>query len=117
MIDVYADNVVSRQREIAQYQMNIDAYQAVMLQLPPGDVPDEIRQYMGTPADRLPHSLGLDLIMHVADYQHRDQLKQRIISEMIQQNVARWSMRGVMELIPEDQRDTALAAATNRASV
>jgi hypothetical protein len=47
-INTLALNVVHREREVHQYQINIDNYTAMLAAMPQGEPPAEILQYLST---------------------------------------------------------------------
>ena len=60
-INTLALNVVHREREVHQYQINIDNYTAMLAALPQGEVPAEIAPYMDTPTEELELKLIKDI--------------------------------------------------------
>lgn len=106
-----AANVLHREREVADYQRNIDTYVHIMADLPQGAPPPEVQQLWATPAEKLPTDVPLEIVMQVADYQLRDRLAASIRAEMVQQNIARRAMLGVKRQIPEGDYEQAIQAA------
>jgi len=54
-----ADNVVHREREVHQYQINIDNYTVMLTALPQDDWPTDIAQYKTTLTENIPYQWKL----------------------------------------------------------
>jgi hypothetical protein len=110
-INTLALNVVHREREVHQYQINIDNYTAMLAVMPQGDAPAEILQYMSTKTEELPFDVPLETVQVVADYQYRDRIRYLIRTEAIEQNKAKQVLDALKAQIPADQLDALVAEA------
>jgi hypothetical protein len=110
-IDTLALNVVHREREVHQYQINIDNYTAMLAALPQGEVPTEIAPYMDTPTEELPAFIPLETIQLIADYQYRKRITFLIRTEAIEQGKAKRVLDALKAQIPADQLDALVADA------
>ena len=110
-IDTLALNVVHREREVHQYQINIDNYTAMLAALPQGDVPEEVAPYMETPTEELPAFIPLETIQLIADYQYRKRITYLIRTEAIEQGKAKRVLDALKAQIPADQLDALVADA------
>ena len=110
-IDTLALNVVHREREVHQYQINIDNYTAMLAALPQGDVPAEIAPYMDTLTEELPAFIPLETIQLIADYQYRKRISYLIRTEAIEQGKAKRVLDALKAQIPADQLDALVADA------
>ena len=110
-IDTLAMNVVHREREVHQYQINIDNYTAMLAALPQGDVPEEVAPYMDTPTEDLPAFIPLETIQLIADYQYKKRITFLIRTEAIEQGKAKRVLDALKAQIPADQLDALVADA------
>ena len=110
-INSLALNVVHREREVHQYQINIDNYTTMLASLPQGEPPAEILQYMSTKTEELPFSVSLDVMQQIADYQYRDRIAYLIRTELIEQSKAKRVLDALKAQIPADQLDALVAEA------
>jgi hypothetical protein len=110
-INTLALNVVHREREVHQYQINIDNYTAMLAAMPQGEPPAEILQYMSTKTEELPFDVPLETVQAVADYQYRDRIRYLIRTEAIEQNKAKQVLNALKAQIPADQLDALVAEA------
>ena len=104
-IDTLALNVVHREREVHQYQINIDNYTQMLEDLPQGEAPAEIAQYMSTKVEELPFDVPLETVQIVSDYQYRDRIRYLIRTEAIEQGKAKAVLNALKAQIPADQLD------------
>lgn len=111
---ITALNIRHRQGEVAAYQRNIDTYLQMLVNLPQGEPPDDIRVHINTPADKLPLDVPQQTVMQVADYQLRARLQQAIRAEMVQQNIVQHTLNAQTAQIPAELYAEALAAADLR---
>jgi hypothetical protein len=109
--DALAINVVHREREFHQYQINIDNYTAMLAALPQGDIPSDIAPYMDTPTEDLPAFIPLETIQLISDYQWRKRISVLIRTEAIEQNKVKRILDALKAQLPADQLDTLVAAA------
>jgi hypothetical protein len=110
-IDNLALNVVHREREVHQYQINIDNYTAMLAALPQGEIPADIVPYMDTPTEELPSFIPLDTFQLIADYQYRKRITFLIRTEAIEQNKAKRILDALKTQIPADQLDALVVEA------
>ena len=110
-INTLAINVVHREREVHQYQINIDNYTAMLAAMPQGEPPAEILQYMSTKTEELSFDVPLETVQTVADYQYRDRIRYLIRTEAIEQNKAKQVLNALKAQIPADQLDALVAEA------
>ena len=111
---VRADNVVGREYEVFQYQLNIDHYTTMLASLPASDWPAELVQYKATVPDQMPDSLSIEDVQTIADFQYRDRLRQLLRTEMIEQGKTRRILEALQVHIPADQYEAAIADAVTR---
>ena len=110
-IDTLAMNVVHREREVHQYQINIDNYTAMLAALPQGEVPADIAPYMDTPTEELPAISPLETIQLIADYQYRKRIQFLVRTEAIEQGKAKRVLDALKAQLPAEQLDTLVADA------
>ena len=96
---------VHREREVHQYQINIDNYNQMLTALPTGEVPADIAQYLNTQPDDLPIDMDIDDVMLISQYQYRDRLKKLLRTENIEQSKARAVLESLKAQLPADTRD------------
>ena len=104
-INTLAINAVHREREVHQYQINIDNYNQMLTALPTGEVPADIAQYLNTQPDDLPIDMDIDDVMLISQYQYRDRLKKLLRTENIEQSKARAVLESLKAQLPADTRD------------
>lgn len=110
-INVLAVNVVHREQEVNQYQINIDNYTQMLSVLPTGQAPDDVAPYVNMESQNIPADVPLDIVMLAADYQYRDRIANLIRSEMIEQSKAKRVLDALKAQIPADQLETLVAEA------
>lgn len=110
-IDALAMNVVHREREVHQYQINIDNYTQMLAALPQGEVPADLAPYMDTPTEELPSFIPLETFQLIADYQYRKRITYLIRTEAIEQSKAKRVLDALKAQIPADQLETLVADA------
>jgi hypothetical protein len=110
-INTLALNVVHREREVHQYQVNIDNYTAMLAAMPQGEPPAEILQYMSTKTEELPFDVPLEIVQAVAEYQYRDRIRYLIRTEAIEQGKSKAILNALKAQIPADQLDALVAEA------
>jgi hypothetical protein len=109
-----AFNIVHREREFAQYQLNIDNYNHILSVLPEGDVPNDVAQYMDTSIDNLPEYISADLFKRIMDYQYRRNIQRLIRSETTEQNKSKHILEALKIQIPADQLQPLVEAALDK---
>jgi hypothetical protein len=102
-INSLAINIVYREREVHQYQINIDNYTQMLAVLPQGEPTAEIAQYLNTKTEDLPSSLALELVLAITDYQYRDRISFLIRTETIEQSKSKRILEAMKSQIPADQ--------------
>jgi hypothetical protein len=110
-INSLALNVVHREREVHQYQINIDNYTTMLAALPQGEPPAEILQYMSTKTEELPFDVPLETVQLISDYQYRDRIAYLVRTEAIEQGKAKRVLDALKAQIPADQLDALVADA------
>ena len=110
-INSLAINIVHREREVHQYQINIDNYTTMLAALPQGEPPAEILQYMSTKPEDIPFDVSLEIVQLVADYQYRDRILYLIRTENIEQSKSKRILQSMKAQIPADQLDALVANA------
>lgn len=87
------DNLVTnsyyREKEVYNYQVNIDNYTVMLTGLPTTDWPENLAQYRNTLTENLPWDLSDDDINTVTQLQYRDRLRTLVRTEKVEQNKAR----------------------------
>ena len=104
-------NIIHREREIAQYQINIDNYTHILDILPKGIIPENIVAYMGVPPESLPNDVSLEFILEVNNYQYRERISTLIRTESIEQAKSKHILEALKAQIPADQLDALVADA------
>ena len=110
-IDTLALNVVHREREVHQYQINIDNYTAMLAAMPQGEPPAEILQYMSTKTEELPFDVPLETVQIISDYQYRNHISYLIRTEAIEQGKSKRILEALKAQLPVDQLDALVADA------
>lgn len=75
-----------REREIYQYQVNIDNYTAILSGLPTDDCPANIAGFLDIPLASVPLSISDADAELLAKYQYRDQLRILLRTEKAEQS-------------------------------
>ena len=116
-INFLAMHFVLREKEVYQYQVNIDNYTLMIAALPQGDVPSEIAQYVGTKPDNhtkiddLPMEYTDEQIDLVTKYQYRVNLKLLLRAEKAEQSKSKAVLETLRNQLPADQLDALVADA------
>ncbi len=110
-LDTLAFNIVHREREVHQYQINIDNYTQMLSTLPLGEIPADISEFIDKPIEELPSILPLETVQLIADYQYRKRVQYLIRTEAIEQGKSKRVLDALKAQIPADQLDTLVAAA------
>ena len=106
-----ADNVVHREREVHQYQINIDNYTVMLTALPQDDWPADIAQYKTTLTENIPFSVPMETVQLIADYQYRDRLSYLLRTENIEQSKTKRVLVALKAQIPANQLEQMVADA------
>lgn len=110
-LETLALNVVHREREVHQYQINIDNYSIMLDALPKGDIPPEIEPYMNTAVEDIPNFVSLDTVKLISDYQQRKRITGLIRTETVEQSKSKSILEALKAQIPADQLDALVADA------
>lgn len=113
-LEVLATNIVYREQEVHQYQVNIDNYTHLLSVLSQGDWPSELVMYSQTKTEELPYSLPLETVTAISDYQFRDRIRVLIRTETIEQNKAKFSLSALKSQIPASELETLVLAAKQK---
>lgn len=106
-----AFNIVHREREVHSYQINIDNYTQMLANLPQGDIPSDIIQYVGnkpeahTKMEDLPLAFTDEQIELISKYQFRVNLTLLLRTEKAEQSKAKAILTSMKEQLPADVRD------------
>lgn len=106
-----ADAVVSRERELFGYDLNIANYGVMLAALPDDDWPEHLLQYKTSTLDQVPDEYDAA----VADYQYRDRLRGLLKTERAERGKSARVYEALLAQIPEAHRADAIAAAVARA--
>jgi hypothetical protein len=104
-INTLAVNAVHREREVHQYQINIDNYNQMLSVLPQDTVPVELAPYLNTQTDDLPIEMDIETVMLISQYQYRDRLKKLLRTENIEQSKAKAILDSLRAQLPAETRD------------
>ena len=77
-----------REMEIYQYQINVDNYAVMLAALPQENWPDDLVQYKEAAIDKLPESLGDDVVLTISEHQYRDRIRNLLRTERVEQSKA-----------------------------
>lgn len=108
--DTIAENIVHREREVYQYDLNIENYEALLLTLPTDEWPEHLVQYQGKSADQIPDEY--DDICNQLNY--RDRVRKLLKTEKQELAKAEQILGVLMSKIPENELETAVQAALLR---
>lgn len=108
--DTIAENIVHREREVYHYDLNIENYEALLQTLPTEDWPEHLVQYQGKTADQIPDEY--DDICNQLNY--RDRVRRLLKTEKQELAKAEAVLNVLLEKIPENERETKIAAALQR---
>ena len=106
-----ADNVIMREREVADYDLNISNYTALLTTLPQEDWPEHLAQYKNVPSlDLVPDEFD-DI---VNEYQFRDRIRSLLKTEKRERMKAHQLMTVLLTQLPADRKDALIAEAIDR---
>lgn len=108
--DTIAENIVHREREVYQYDLNIENYEALLQTLPTDEWPENLVQYQGKSADQIPDEY--DELCNQLNY--RDRVRRLLKTERQELAKAEAILNVLLEKIPENDRDAAIQAALQR---
>lgn len=112
-----ADHVVARQEEVANYQINIDNYTAMIALLDetlPAEWPTDLLAYRGKDLQQIYAAVPDDLVDTVVDLLHRDRLRMLLRSEKGEQRKANLVLSQLLTKLPSDRRDELVATARSK---
>ncbi len=108
--DTIAENIVHREREVYHYDLNIENYEALLQTLPTDEWPEHLVQYRGKSADQIPDEF--DELCNQLNY--RDRVRGLLKTERQELAKAEAVLNVLLEKIPENERETKIAAALQR---
>lgn len=108
--DTITENIVHREREVYQYDLNIENYESLLETLPKEDWPEHLVQYQGKTADQIPDEY--DEICNQLNY--RDRVRRLLKTERQELAKAEAILNVLLEKIPENGRAAKIAAALQR---
>ena len=88
-LNTLVTNAYHREKEVYQYQVNIDNYTVMLTGLPQDAIPSNLSQYANTETQNLPWDMSDENVQAIAQYQYRDKLRSLLRSEKIEQSKAR----------------------------
>ena len=88
-LDTLITNAYYREKEIYQYQVNIDNYTIMLTGLPTDVISSNLSQYSNTETQNLPLDMSDEDVQLISQYQYRDKLRLLLRSEKVEQNKAR----------------------------
>ena len=99
--------ILSREKEINDYQINIDNYTETLNQLPTDDWPAEISEYKDiVAAEHIAVQVPADLVDLVSQYSLRDHVKFLKTTETLEQNKANIFYTGAIISVKKISGDT-----------
>jgi hypothetical protein len=108
--DTIAEAIVGREQEIFHYELNITNYEAMLAALPSDDWPQNLVQYQRATLDQVPDEHD----QTVTDYQYRDRLRLLVKTERLERSKSVKVYEALLAQLPEDQRESLIAAAHTR---
>jgi hypothetical protein len=88
-LDMLLTNAYHREKEVYQYQVNIDNYTVMLTGLPTDNFPQNLVQYANFETQNLPLDISDDDVQKITQYQYRDRLRTLVRTEKTEQNKAR----------------------------
>jgi hypothetical protein len=110
-LEILATNIVHRESEVHNYQINIDNYTMMLAALPTGEWPSNLVEYKTTAVESIPSTVDFATVQQISDYQYRDRLNFLMRTEHIEQNKAQRVLNALKTQIPADQLDSLVVAA------
>lgn len=98
-----ADAIVSRERDVHSYDVNIANYTKMLEDLPAGEWPADLVAHKDTPPPSLVDKLTTEQVETVARYQYRDQLRRLLITERIEREKSARVLDALLMQLPEDK--------------
>ena len=110
-----ADALVSREHEVADYQMNIDNYTIMLAALPQDAWPDELAKYKSIEPSKINADVDLETVMIISDYQYRDRLRILLRTENVEKAKTQYVLDALDgQLLDAGTRDADITAAVGR---
>ena len=112
-----ADAILAREDEVKHYQINIDNYTEILATFAdlPATWPDLLVQYRGlTVAQIQTLDVDDDTFTTVSRLQHRDRIRSLLRSEKAEQAKSQATLTALINRIPAERLESALAAARQR---
>lgn len=88
-LDTLVTNAYHREKEVYQYQVNVDNYTVMLTGLPQDNIPTNLASYANTETQDLPWDMDDADVQLIAQYQYRNKLRSLLRSEKVEQNKAR----------------------------
>jgi len=88
-LDTLVTNSYHREKEVYQYQVNVDNYTVMLTGLPQDNIPTSLANYANTEIHDLPWDMDDADVQMIAQYQYRNKLRSLLRSEKVEQNKAR----------------------------
>lgn len=88
-LDLLVTNAYHREKEVYQYQVNVDNYTVMLTGLPQDAIPSNLAAHSNTETQNLPWDMSDEDVQTVAQYQYRDRLRSLLRTEKVEQNKAR----------------------------
>jgi hypothetical protein len=88
-LDTLVTNAYHREKEVYQYQVNVDNYTVMLTGLPQDAIPSNLAMHINTETQNLPWDMDDADVQMIAQYQYRDKLRSLLRSEKVEQNKAR----------------------------
>lgn len=106
-----ADQILMREQEIFNYDMNITNYTTMLTTMPQDDWSAELAPYQNATLDQVPDHLD-DIVIQ---YQFRDRVRYLIKTEKAERAKSNAVYTALLALLPADRKDELMAAAVERA--
>jgi hypothetical protein len=87
--DNLVTNAYYREKEVYNYQVNIENYTVMLTGLPTTDWPENLAQYKNTTTENLPWDMSEADVNTVTQLQYRDRLRTLVRTEKVEQNKVR----------------------------
>jgi hypothetical protein len=88
-LDLLVTNAYHREKEVYQYQVNVDNYTVMLTGLPQDNIPTSLANYANSETQDLPWDMDDADVQMIAQYQYRNKLRALLRSEKVEQNKAR----------------------------
>jgi hypothetical protein len=88
-LDTLVTNAYHREKEVYQYQVNVENYTVMLTGLPQDNIPSNLAEFANTEIQNLPWNMDDNDVQLVAQYQYRDRLRFLLRTERVEQNKAR----------------------------